>query len=356
MIVLLTPTNSIGGAEAVAINLCSFLKANALDTELICCETGGGRTYEENYDKILLKQTATGSRIFRYLKIYRALKKHLALRANDDQLTLICFMSHMNILGCLLRRQVHTLILTEHNIEQPTASRLRGWIFAFLRQRLFRHADHVVGVSDGVTKMLKASNLKNAVTIPNHVPPPTMFHRPADSKSILVLGRLDVQKGFDIALKAFGVSGLYKNGYVLDIVGEGPEQQNLMQLATRLGVEASVKFHGARLDVSKFYLESRLMLFTSRWEGFGLTFIEAVLHCVPVVGTACHSGPDKFQEAFRMKGVTHPQESAEAIAKLLKAEIDAPTSLHDLMHYRESAVEWFGHAQTHEKYLSLIQE
>jgi glycosyltransferase involved in cell wall biosynthesis len=95
------------------------------------------------------------------------------------------------------------------------------------------------------------------------------------------LGRLDVQKGYDVLLHALaeldGVSAL--------LVGDGPERPRLERLAAELGVSDRVEITGWRDDARSFLASIEVFCLPSRYEGFPLSIVEAMLAGRPVVAT-----------------------------------------------------------------------
>ena len=126
---------------------------------------------------------------------------------------------------------------------------------------------------------------------------------------IVQVGRLELPtKGQDIALAAIAALAMQrsKSKITLDIIGDGPAEQMLKQLAVDLKVETFVRFLGAlpRLEIYRLLCEYDLLIQPSRFEGFGLTIIEAMGANVPVLVSDIE-GPreviegDKYGDSFR---------------------------------------------------------
>lgn len=103
---------------------------------------------------------------------------------------------------------------------------------------------------------------------------------------ILCAGRLERQKDFPLALRAFAeLSPLC--GARLVILGEGPERSALLALARQLGIAARVDMPGHVGNVSDWMRRARLFLLTSHFEGFPAVLIEARAAGLPVVAADC---------------------------------------------------------------------
>jgi glycosyltransferase involved in cell wall biosynthesis len=98
----------------------------------------------------------------------------------------------------------------------------------------------------------------------------------------LALGRLHVNKGFDLLLEALAATP----GVELRIAGDGPLRRRLERLAARLGIAARVAFLGWRDDLPALLADADLLICPSRHEPLGNVVIEAWSAGLPVVATA----------------------------------------------------------------------
>jgi glycosyltransferase involved in cell wall biosynthesis len=108
---------------------------------------------------------------------------------------------------------------------------------------------------------------------------------PAAGELILCIGRLVPEKGFDLALWAF--ARLLSDDARIALLGEGPERSRLERLAVELGVADRVTFAGYVADVAPWLARARLLLLTSRFEGYAAVIVEALGAGRPVVATDC---------------------------------------------------------------------
>jgi glycosyltransferase involved in cell wall biosynthesis len=107
-----------------------------------------------------------------------------------------------------------------------------------------------------------------------------------DSHFVLVtVGRLIARKGLAQLLEL--VSRLGDPRFRLVVVGAGPEQAALEAQAAKLGVSGAVRFAGFVSEERKWQIlaASDLYVSTSLHEGFGIVFLEAMQHGLPV---ACY--------------------------------------------------------------------
>lgn len=128
------------------------------------------------------------------------------------------------------------------------------------------------------------------------IPNPTPFENAplCDYKShkILAVGRLCPQKGFDMLIQAWAlIPKAERDDWQIDIVGSGPYMQELKDLIFIYKLQESVNLLPASKDISKEYTSHSIFCFPSRYEGFGMTLMEAESHGLPSVAFDCPCGP-----------------------------------------------------------------
>jgi glycosyltransferase involved in cell wall biosynthesis len=95
------------------------------------------------------------------------------------------------------------------------------------------------------------------------------------------VGRLAFQKGFDLLLRAMRDV----EAATLVLIGDGEDRMQLQELATRLGVAGRTIWAGWSDDVRAHVRSFDVFVLPSRFEGFPLAVLEALLAKKPVVAT-----------------------------------------------------------------------
>jgi glycosyltransferase involved in cell wall biosynthesis len=106
-----------------------------------------------------------------------------------------------------------------------------------------------------------------------------------DSKTILIVGRVIPYKGQALCIESFrSVVDKYPDVKLL-IVGGGEEGyiSDLKKLTKDLNLEFNVSFEGFQSDVSIYYENASILVVPSIGEGFGMVFLEGMLHGLPVI-------------------------------------------------------------------------
>ncbi len=168
-----------------------------------------------------------------------------------------------------------------------------------LTRWIWRRADRLVAVCDslGQLALQTCPDLRYSV-VPNGVDL-SLFHPAAERPSrspkpirCLAVARLIERKGLGDLIRALAL--LERGRFELEIVGGGPDEQVLRDLATGLGVAQDVRFLGPlnRSQVARRYREADMFTLPSSAEAFGNVFAEALASGLPIVGSTVGGIPD----------------------------------------------------------------
>lgn len=190
--------------------------------------------------------------------------------------------------------------------------------------KYYRHADYWVGISKGICDHLVRGGMPadRVFHIPNFADetpvdplPRTSFDTPAGCPLIVAAGRLHINKGFDVLLKAL----TDVPDAVLWLAGEGPEEAALKQQCAELGLNDRVRFLGWRNDVTRLMKTADLFVCPSRHEGLGSIVMESWAHECPIIATNSQ-GPGELIDSGNTGLITPVDEVAplaEAMRELL---------------------------------------
>jgi len=138
--------------------------------------------------------------------------------------------------------------------------------------------------------------------------------------TFLYVGRLDDhQKNISFLLR--GLSRFARKEWVLKIIGTGPDEENLKKLAAQLGINDKIQWLGFQSDPFNPIEECTALLFTSRFEGFGLVLVEANAHGIPVISSNCLAGPEDIV-IEGVNGYLFPEGDLDSFVHLLERAID----------------------------------
>lgn len=102
---------------------------------------------------------------------------------------------------------------------------------------------------------------------------------------ILSIGRVDPQKGYDIAL--FSIKKLVKENYNIHwyIIGEGPQRRELENLIEKNQLKDHITLLGQLTHPYKYLQDCDIYFQPSRHEGYGIALAEARAFCKPIVSS-----------------------------------------------------------------------
>jgi glycosyltransferase involved in cell wall biosynthesis len=130
------------------------------------------------------------------------------------------------------------------------------------------------------------------------------------NKNLIYVGSLIKRKGLDLLFDALKD---VKSDFVLNIIGEGDEKDNLKKLAKELNIYDKVNFlgHKQREDIVKYYKESDVFVFPTRMDCFGLVITEAMCAGLPVIVSKYADGAYDLIEEGENGFIVDPFDSAQ---------------------------------------------
>jgi hypothetical protein len=200
-----------------------------------------------------------------------------------------------------------------------------GWFGGFYEPVHFRRCSHFIGVTPGIVEHMVKRGVPPArahyvPTFPtlDEAPPVdrAALGTPADAVVLLALSRLHEKKGLDVLLHALA----QLPGCVAWLAGDGPLEQALKSLATKLGVADRVRFLGWRTDRGALLRAADICVLPSRWEPFGTVMLEAWAAGTPLVAAASQ-GPSALIEDGS-NGLLVPVDDPGALASALRRVMD----------------------------------
>ena len=100
------------------------------------------------------------------------------------------------------------------------------------------------------------------------------------------------------------------------VVGAGRDEAMLRHLATELHIEDATVFTGFQSDAAPYISRAEALVLASKYEGFGLVLVEAMVLGRPVVASDCPSGPAEVLDGGRA-GILVPVGDVDALASAL---------------------------------------
>jgi len=195
-----------------------------------------------------------------------------------------------------------------------------------ISKQVYESAAVVICISEKVHQHVAAVAEVRAAVVYNGVDP-CLFHPRAKEKSSLIVlsvGNLIPIKGHAVLLRAFARVANSVPSCSLEIIGDGPERNDLQRLAVDLGIRDRVRFLGreSRQEVAAAMQRCALFALPSSYEGLGCVYLEAMACGKPVIG--CNGqGIDEIIEDGKNGVLVSPGDEAElsdALKMLLNNE------------------------------------
>jgi glycosyltransferase involved in cell wall biosynthesis len=283
---------------------------------------------------------------------------------------------HLNIEAVWARQLAGVpmrLLISERNAPSQKLSRSKNWRHRYLPSLMLRtypKADVVVAVSTALADDLAAvTGLPRHTirTIHNPVVGADLIRKAGASVShpwltgdgppvLLGVGRLSEQKDFPTLLRAFARVRAQRPVRLIILGGSNKRedkssfrQQELRQLATRLGVEADMDLPGFVHNPFAFMARASVFVLSSRCEGLPGVLIQALACGCQVVSTDCPTGPSEILEDGRY-GALVPIGDDVAMAAAIEQALVAPLSA-SLLRSRAAA---FSEERSVDSYLEAL--
>ena len=145
---------------------------------------------------------------------------------------------------------------------------------------------------------------------------------------ILTVGRLTLQKRFDLAIKSFADTLQQYPCWQLHIIGSGPLASELQGLIDTLGVSQSVSITPPTKSMEVHYKECSVFLSTSQWEGFPNALAEALSYGILGIGFEDTKGVSSLIKDGRNGVLARGEPSVanlkEALLRIMKTQSDWP--------------------------------
>ena len=145
----------------------------------------------------------------------------------------------------------------------------------------------------------------------------------SDRLSILTVGRLEEQKGYDLAIDACKmlVNAGYGGRFRWFAVGEGTQKDALTKKVKRCALEDHFRLLGMRENPYPYFRCCDLYVQPSRHEGWGLTVTEAKLFCRPIIVTDFAGAREQITDGVTGRvGAVDAREIFEAVRETMDSQ------------------------------------
>jgi glycosyltransferase involved in cell wall biosynthesis len=199
-----------------------------------------------------------------------------------------------------------------------------GPVWGFLRNTFYPRAFGLVTMTSGALAFFPPALRKRSWVIPNPVDLSEIGERRREGKTLVAVGRLVPQKGFDLLLQAFADVSRDHPEWTLVIWGEGTSRAELERQRDELGLTARVRMPGVTPKPGTWVETADVFVLSSRFEGWGIVLLEAMAADLPVVSFDCEWGPREMIEDEK-NGILVERENVGALADALRRMLSSPS-------------------------------
>lgn len=163
--------------------------------------------------------------------------------------------------------------------------------------------------------------VNNCIVIPNFVNNLSEHLASLTNKSMIAVGRLCYQKGYDRLINAWNIVNKSKPDWKLNIFGDGELKYDLIKLIEQNNLTNVVKIHVPTSDIIDEYMKHSALVLSSRYEGLPMVLLEAGACGLPLISFGCQCGP-KDVIVDRHNGLIVPEGDTNGLAKAIIATIE----------------------------------
>ena len=302
-IIIVYPSFERGGIENILVNLINELVRKKILVEIITISNKLKNSQLLKPSKYLyINYTKKKKTIFLSNRINLALQaaKLLIKSINKTNHKSSIIFSMQSSMIPILISKFYKIKIVARNAEDPISSfrysgkKIYSSTIFLLRFFIYNLSDGIITNSYGSKKSLGLFllNKRKICAIYNpYLKKINIIKKNIKKKQILAVGRFCRQKNFEFLIKAFDIFSKKNPDYKLILLGDGEYRQRIKKLIISLNLSKKIVLKGWVKDTNKFFLESKLFMIPSLYEGLGNVVIDALNNNTPVIASKCKSGP-----------------------------------------------------------------
>ncbi len=270
-------SNGYGGAEKVTIDLCNEMSKNNEVYLITFLKDKDLVNLIDNVHSYTIEKFSRYSIIGHY-KLYKLLK-HI----NPDVIHTHAVKATELIYHLRWFLPCH-FIGTKHNDRKG---------------KIFNKINFVTAVSSNVATTINNKNISIIYNGIEQIPIKQSKYAVDKNLKLITIGRLDKIKGFDILIDAINKTKLPIN---LDIIGHGPEYENIKLKINKLGLNKQIRLVGFinNNELPQMIQNYDALIVSSHREGFGLTILEGLFYAKVVISTPVGISEEILDKLFIM--------------------------------------------------------
>jgi len=262
---------------------------------------------DDNWNEIRVKgwnlPTILGKRIWIHNNL-RLFKKYIKIFGKPDLIHAHNIFNSGFVASSISKKYNIPFVITEHD---------SGFLMnSFTKYKLdtasniYKNASKVLAVSNSLKLVLERITPNLKVNVVPNIINPMFFKKPKRDKKIkdrcpikfIAIGNLNKNKGHILLINSFLI--ISNENITLEIIGEGPERDNILRKINELGLQNKIKLLGKLKpeDIYNNLIDSDCLVHASSYETFGVVLIEALATGLPFISTKSGGPEDIFENGF----------------------------------------------------------
>jgi len=274
LLFIIPQISTAGGVQKIVAQLSSYLQESGYQVTILNCLPFAGVSFYQIHDLVEISSLnmraypSKGlSKLHWYYQLIEPLNEFLA----NHHFNIVFAEGGYLSASLSLTRTKNTIKVGCEHVNHDAVNPIHG----FLRRLLFKKLNALV-VLTKADYLYYNNFLPRVYRIPNFIEKIPDQHTCDADRTIMAIGRLTYQKGFDTLINSFKlVNEMYPN-WKLIIYGEGECRDELILQTKKAQLDQVVSLPGETSNVSEALKGAAIFVLSSRFEGFPLVLLEAM--------------------------------------------------------------------------------
>ena len=306
IIYCLAGTFNSGGMERIVINKANWLAEHGHEVSIITTEQNGRQNFFPLNEKVtridldvMYSDTNSLGVVKKMISRKRLMRKHrkalnTVLLQNKPDIVVSTFGNEVGFLpfiadGSRKVAEIHFSRWYRLQLNRKGIWRIIDKYLTYTDYRILKKFDRFICLTE--EDKLNWGKLNNIEVIPKFIEDIAAQTAPLTAKSMIAVGRLSYQKGYERLVKAWKIVADKHPDWRLNIFGGGELKDDLESLIKNVDLNNYIKIHEPTAQILREYVNNSALVLSSRYEGLPMVLLEASSVGLPLISFTCQCGP-----------------------------------------------------------------
>lgn len=306
IIYCLAGTFNSGGMERIVINKANWLAEHGHEVSIITTEQNGRQNFFPLNEKVtridldvMYSDTNSLGVVKKMISRKRLMRKHrkalnTVLLQNKPDIVVSTFGNEVGFLpfiadGSRKVAEIHFSRWYRLQLNRKGIWRIIDKYLTYTDYRILKKFDRFICLTE--EDKLNWGKLNNIEVIPNFIEDIAAQTAPLTAKSMIAVGHLSYQKGYERLVKAWKIVADKHPDWRLNIFGGGELKDDLESLIKNVDLNNYIKIHEPTAQILREYVNNSALVLSSRYEGLPMVLLEASSVGLPLISFTCQCGP-----------------------------------------------------------------